>query len=839
MNFFKTRLNFFLISYTVLFTNINITAQTEAEPEINRVQQIVIDSQLNQAFNQTWTQFKHNEHFLDQLKTLVTNEKDKFPDQAAILNYLDQTYETVSTIKTAGLIVPDPQKIYTIQKVNIALSQNLVRAISNHNWQAIDLGTIIQRSTKDDLSMEDLSQLIKENQINLKTLEETLETFGLTYSQKIIRKLENGYKNTQFYLEEKKLAPYLKYGAISSLIAVYAIYHSKYLANKINDTWLDHDYFSKLWDNRLTRQLKNLIGSAPSYDLSKLNDKKSHYNYPITNEHQLGALGKLEWSLGKALHTETTPDILIPGTALGWLSYEAIDQSQLGGFSNIIYLSNNPTVRMAALTQTALQVKNSNRYHSFKYYAKRFIAKKYHQLRGKKDLKAEQPTMTFDDVIGMDYAKNEFEAVIDYIVNPDKFERNKLTPAKGYLMIGAPRTGKSYIAKAICGEIRARQKLLGQPSTVNFISLSADELEGQNFDYNMSYINNQAPCVVFIDEIDLLCLNRGDGNKKNKLLSKLLTQMSGMFTDATVRQQDAGNKEVIFIAATNNPQNLDSALLKSGRFSQIIAFEYPQLQERVTFLNQEIKKRAITLDPDFIHKIAEELEGCTFEDLSLVIKNAIQKASSQYTPIGEEHFKYAIEENLKGILPQSQITSPQEINNIASYQAGKALATILLTPDTKISTLTTRPINKKNETRKDCMTTTIPTIEYGGIFTYKNSNLLGLNNEADLNYECQILLAGHIAQELILGSSSYIYRAQDQQAASTIAKQIALKGENYQDLTPDLQQEILRQTYAIKNSCKMKVKELLIQNRAKLAQLTEALATKSHLGSAEIISIIN
>ena len=140
---------------------------------------------------------------------------------------------------------------------------------------------------------------------------------------------------------------------------------------------------------------------------------------------------------------------------------------------------------------------------------------------------AKKPTLTFNDVIGLDYAKKEFEVVIDYIINPDKFERTKLTPAKGYLMVGPPRTGKSYIARAICGEINERQKLLGRPKTTNFIPLDADLVSEKSFYKVMEYINSKAPWIVFIDEIDLLCLNRGDGNKENKLLSQVLTHMSG------------------------------------------------------------------------------------------------------------------------------------------------------------------------------------------------------------------------------------------------------------------------------------------------------------------------
>lgn len=849
---FKTKL---ILAITLLtLSHNNKTADVNDSSEnYDKTRGLIIDSSLNQLLNEVKTQRDHFEHVLDYLALLVYGDATKFSNKDEIIKYIQDTRDIILELKNISLIVHSPNLFLDMQMINHALCQNLKQALAKNKWQPIDPEKILEQSHRPaETSVEELldetKDLLEQNQISLKKLEGIVERFGLTPSQKIVRNLEDFYSSSRFYIEKYKLAPYLKYGALGTAITAYAIYHSDYLSQTTPGISLKNSYFSKLWNNPLTRNLKRFIGSAPLYIDEKSLPKEQQedlsaglfkvhpkYSYNLVNEPDLGLIGKTEWSLGRLAKTESTPNVLIPGATLGWLTHEVMDDNKIGTFG--LFYSTNPMLRMAAWTNFGLQIKNSQRYQSFLIKAEQYLKNKYELLRGKSSKKSQTPTNTFDDIIGLDFAKKEFEEIIDYIINPEKFERTGNKPAKGYLMIGAPRTGKSYIAKAICGEINARQKLLGKPATINFISLAADEIMQSNFDYIMNYINNQAPCVVFIDEIDLLCLNRGNGDKENALLSQILTHMSGFFSDDTGRRLET-NKQVIFVAATNNPQNIDSALLKSGRFSKIIQFEYPCLDERILFTVRELNKRAITtLNPEFIEEMAKELEGCSFEDLSLIITGAIQRASVNYTPVSEIHFRAAIDEILKSILPQSKPLSEQENAIIANYQAGKALANILLTPQVKISTVTTKPINKKIETRKAGNIVTTPTIQHGGLFTYQNQNLLALKNDQDLMLECQILLAGHITQELLMGSSAYTYRPEDQQMALVIAKQIALAGENYEELTTDLQKEILHKAYEIKNACKQQIKLLLSTHQTALAKLAQALQKQQILSTKEISNI--
>lgn len=853
-SFYFTR-KLILIMTLILFNNASLASESMEESEsFDKTRSLLIDNSLNELLNDIKAQRDHFEHILDYLALLVYGDTAKFSNKEQIVLYIQQTREIILQLKNTSLIIHSPNLFLEMQLATTALCQNLQMALLHNQWQPINLDATLKQAERDsqtglDELLEETTYLFNQNKPVLKKLESTVERFGLTFSQKTVRNLEDFYNSSLFYLETHKLTPYLKYGFLGTAVASYAIYHSEYLAQTKPIQMLKNSYLAKIWNNSIARSLKKIVGSAPAYIedeklpkelLNELNAGmfKAHpkYSYPVSNLSDLSLIGKAEWSLGKLAKTETNPSILIPGAALGWFTNEIMEDSKISTFG--LFASSNPMLRMAAWTNFWLQVKQDNRYRYFKIKAERYLKLKYEQLRGKTNKKNEQPTNTFDDIIGLNDQKRQFEEVIDYVINPEKFERTGNKPAKGYLMMGKSRTGKSYIAKAVCGEINARQKLLGKPATVNFISLSADEIMQSNFDNIMNYINNQAPCVVFIDEIDLLCLNRGNGEKENPLLSQFLTHMSGTFSDATGRHFETNNKQVIFIAATNNPHNIDSALLKSGRFSKIIHFDYPHLEERMAFIVRELAKRAITtLSQEFKENMAKELEGCSFEDISLIIAGAIQSASMSYTAVTQTHFESSINENLKCILPQSKTLSAQETATITTYQAGKALATILLTPQLKISTVTIKPINKKIETRKNGNTVINPTIQHGGLFTYQNQNLLDLKNEQDLLAECQILLAGHLAQEILMGSSCYTYRPEDQQTALGIAKQIALAGENYNELTDDLQKEVLHKAHAIKNECKQKIKLLLNNNKAILTNLIQVLQEQKILSGKEIKAI--
>ena len=174
------------------------------------------------------------------------------------------------------------------------------------------------------------------------------------------------------------------------------------------------------------------------------------------------------------------------------------------------------------------------------------------------EIKAE---VTFDDLVGLDHVKEYFKLLVDYLENPEMYDRRKLTPQKGCLLVGPTRTGKTHSVSALHGEIKRMLKRTGQPGKFSFMEIPAVYLNDPDIGIRrlIYMLQANAPCIAFIDEIDLINLQR---TGKNIELSEFLTALSGIL-DETDPQ-----KQVILIAATNKPESLDTALRQPGRFGK-------------------------------------------------------------------------------------------------------------------------------------------------------------------------------------------------------------------------------------------------------------------------------
>ena len=351
---------------SVDINELNTTNQAVADNGLN----LVIDSELNKTLNKSLQQLNYFAHTLEYLALLLYSEGNKFAQKEEISSYIKSTLGIINGIKESSFIVPEPSTIITIQTINNELCKNLQTAINSNQWQAIDLGLIIKRSGQTNLSIMEIKQLQEQTQNELKKLETTVERFGLSFSQKMIRNIEDYYNSTKFYIEQHKLEPYLKYAAIGAAVTTYLIYQSEYVAEKTPPKL----HFS-FWNNCFFRGIKKLTGSAPEYDASilqqddvvKKNFIKSRskrwvhpkYDCPINNEDQLGLLGKLEQEFSNKIGSEFTPSVLISGFTLGWLSHKIIDDSKLASFG--LFLILDPTVRMAAAVNMLLQIQNADR----------------------------------------------------------------------------------------------------------------------------------------------------------------------------------------------------------------------------------------------------------------------------------------------------------------------------------------------------------------------------------------------------------------------------------------------------------------------------------------------
>ncbi len=272
--------------------------------------------------------------------------------------------------------------------------------------------------------------------------------------------------------------------------------------------------------------------------------------------------------------------------------------------------------------------------------------------------------ITFKDVAGIEEVKSEVQEIIEFLKNPQKFTRLGGRVPKGVLLIGAPGTGKTLLARAIAGEAKVPFfSISGSDFVEMFVGVGAARVRDLFLQAKKS-----APCIVFIDEIDAVGRYRGAGlggghDEREQTLNQLLVEMDGFIA----------NEDVIMIAATNRPDILDPALLRPGRFDRRIVVHAPDLKGREEILKVHTKKIPLDQDVD-LNIIARGLPGATGADLENVANEAaIIAAGKSKEKVSMQEFEQAKDKILMGVERKSMIIGDMEKKLIAYHEAGHAL----------------------------------------------------------------------------------------------------------------------------------------------------------------------
>ena len=280
-----------------------------------------------------------------------------------------------------------------------------------------------------------------------------------------------------------------------------------------------------------------------------------------------------------------------------------------------------------------------------------------------------QKKMTFKDVAGVDEAKEELQEIIEFLKEPQKYQKLGGRIPKGVLLIGAPGTGKTLLARAVAGE-----------ASVPFYSISGSDFVEMFVGVGASRVRDlfeqgkkNAPCIVFIDELDAVGRHRGAGlggghDEREQTLNQLLVEMDGF----------ESNEGVILVAATNRPDVLDPALLRPGRFDRRIIVNRPDVRGREGVLGVHTKKIPLSDDVD-ISVLARGTPGLSGADLSnLVNEAALNAARYNQKTVQMADFEFAKDKVLMGTERHSMIISDEEKRITAVHEAGHALLTVLL-----------------------------------------------------------------------------------------------------------------------------------------------------------------
>jgi cell division protease FtsH len=276
----------------------------------------------------------------------------------------------------------------------------------------------------------------------------------------------------------------------------------------------------------------------------------------------------------------------------------------------------------------------------------------------------DRPKVTFDDVAGVDEAKEELKEVIEFLRSPEKFRRLGAKIPKGVLLLGPPGTGKTLLAKAVAGEARVPfLSISGSDFVELFVGVGAARVRDL-----FEQAKSHSPCIVFIDEIDAVGRLRGAGlggghDEREQTLNQLLVQMDGFDT----------SEGIVVMAATNRPDILDMALLRPGRFDRRIVVDRPDVKGREEILRIHSKNVILSENVDF-ESIAKGTPGFSGADLAnLVNEAALLAARKASGSVSNGDFEEAKDKVLMGVARKSMVISEDEKRKIAIHEAGHTL----------------------------------------------------------------------------------------------------------------------------------------------------------------------
>ncbi len=361
----------------------------------------------------------------------------------------------------------------------------------------------------------------------------------------------------------------------------------------------------------------------------------------------------------------------------------------------------------------------------------------------------DESKVTFDDVAGVDEAKDELTEIVDFLKKPQRYTDIGARIPKGVLLVGPPGTGKTLLSKAVAGEAEVPFFIISGSEFVElFVGAGAARVRDL-----FEQAKKKAPCIIFIDELDAIGKSRsgsmgvvGGNDEREQTLNQLLTEMDGF---------SSTDKPVIVLAATNQPEVLDAALLRPGRFDRQVLVDRPDLSGRKTILEIYTKKVKLSAKID-LDRIAQATSGFAGADLANMVNEAALLAARAYREeVEQQDLNEAIERVVAGLEKKSRVLQDDEKKIVAYHEVGHAIVGHLMPGGSKVAKISIVPRGMSALG----YTLQLPTEERF------------LNSKEELQGQIATLLGGRSAEEIIFGKVT-TGASNDLQRATDIAEQM-------------------------------------------------------------------